>query len=83
MVSVYGGYPVCWGLANSDVQKIYLFVRFWFCCKLHVWLEHIEVILYLFNVGAAGIINYQSVNDIAKICSDLVFAKKLHEVGVF
>ena len=55
-LSVYGGYPICWGLANSDVQKIYLVVRFWFCCKLHVWVEHTEVILYVFKVSVAGII---------------------------
>jgi hypothetical protein len=81
--SVCRGYPICWGLVNSDVQKIYLVVRFWFCCKLHVWVEHTEVILYVFNVSVVGIINYQNVIDIAKICSDLVFAKELHEVGVF
>jgi len=42
---VYGGYPFCWGLANSNVQKIYLFVGFRFCCELHVKVERIKVVL--------------------------------------
>ena len=46
-------------------------------------MKHNEVILYVFNVGVAGIINYQNFINIAKICSDLVFAIELHEVGVF
>jgi len=60
-------------------KKIYLVVGFRFCCELHVWVERIKVILYVFYVGVAGIINYQDIINIAKICSD-VFAKELCEV---
>ena len=79
---VYGGYPFCWGLANSNVQKIYLVVRFWSAVNFMFGWSVLKS-SYVFEVSVAGIINYQSVINIAKVCSDVVFAKELHEVCVF
>jgi len=71
------------GLANNNVQKIYFVVGFRFCCELHDWVEHIKVMLYVFYVSVAGIINHQDVVHTAKICSDVVFGKELREECVF
>ena len=46
-------------------------------------MEHIKVVLYVFDVSVAGIINYQNITHVAKICSYVVFAKELREVCVF
>jgi hypothetical protein len=44
--------------------------------------EDVEVILDILNIGVEGIIDYQDVIDIAKICYDLVLDKKVGERGV-
>ena len=62
---------------------MYLVVGFRFCCELHIWLERIKVVWYVFDVSMAGIINYQNVINTAKIFSDVVFAKVLREMCVF
>jgi hypothetical protein len=83
MVSYIWRYPLSWGLANSNVQEIYLLIGFRFCCELHVWVERVKVVLYVFDVSVVGVINYQNDVNIAKVCSDVVFAEELCKVCVF
>ena len=40
-------------------------------------MERVEVFLYVIDVCVAGIINYQDVIHISKICSDVVFVAKV------
>ena len=40
-------------------------------------MERVEVLLYVIDVCVAGIINYQHVVYISKICSDVVFVAKV------
>ena len=40
-------------------------------------------VLYVFYVSVAGVINYQNFINIAKVCSDAVFAEELRKVCIF
>jgi len=68
---------------NSNFQEIYFVIGFRFCCELHVWLERVKVILYIFAVCVARVVNYQNVVHISKVRSDVVFTEKLRKVCVF
>ena len=46
---------------DSDNQEIYLVIGFRFCCELHVRVERVKVLLYVFDVCVAVNINYQNV----------------------
>ena len=81
--SIYGGCPFSRCLMNSDFQEIYLFIGFRFCCELHVRVERVKVLLYVFDACVVGVVNYQNVIHISKICSDVVFIEKLCDVRIF
>ena len=40
---------------DGDVQKIHLVIGFWFRRELHVRVECVEVILYVYDVSVAGV----------------------------
>ena len=81
--SVYGGCSFSRCLVDGYVQEVYLVIGFRFCCELHVRVERVKVLLYVFDVCVAGIINYQNVINVSKICSDVVFIAKVRKVCIF
>jgi len=81
--SVYGCCPFSRCLVDNDVQEVYLVTGFRFCCELHVRLERVKVHLYVVDVCVAGIINYQNVIHVSKICSDDVFIANVRKVCIF
>jgi hypothetical protein len=67
---------------DGDVQKFYLVIGFWFCRELHVSVECIKVILYVYDVSAAGVKDYQNVIYISEVCRN-VFIEEWFKVCVF
>ena len=65
--SIYGNFPVGGDPVDSNIQEIQLIVGFCFCCELHVWVECVEIILYVVNVCAVVVIDYQNIFDVAEV----------------
>ena len=71
--SVYGNLPVDGGSVDGDVYEIDLVVGFCFCCDIYVWVDCVEVILYVVDVCVAGVINYHYVIYISEVSDNFVF----------
>ena len=62
---------------DCNVKVIYLVIGFCFCCKLHVGVDSVEIILYATDVCVSGIINCRNVINVVKITCNLMFVREV------
>ena len=62
---------------DSNVKVMYFVIGFYFCCKLYVGVDGVEVVLYAVDVSVSGIVNYQNVINVAKITCNFKFFREV------